>query len=229
MKTALLVIATGEKYWKYAERLIDSAKEHFTYHDTILWTDCSNSLGADYVFSKKALGYPDETLYRYHTFLEYKRQLEAYENLFFCDADMLFVNKVGEEIFSDGLVGTLHPGFVNTVGTPERRPESMACIPHNAQNKYFCGGFQGGDSRIFLNAAAELAWRIDEDKKRGVVAVWNDESHWSRLLYERPPAKILGPEYCYPDVRDDYYRNKWKAAGLGDLKPKILALTKEPR
>jgi hypothetical protein len=77
--------------------------------------------------------------------------------------------------------------------------------------------------------AKELAKDIKVDDERGVMAVWHDESHLNRYLATHPPAKVLGPEYCYPENAGDYYKNKWSAAGLEEVQPKLLALTKGPR
>jgi hypothetical protein len=74
-----------------------------------------------------------------------------------------------------------------------------------------------------------MKMNINEDESNGVLATWHDESHWNRYLTIYPPTKVLGPEYCYPDVPNDYYRDKWRAAGLGEVQPKILALTKDSR
>jgi Glycosyltransferase family 6 len=229
MRTALLVIATGERYWQYINPLLASAKEFFVEHDAIVWTDAPVCpIGASFVIAKKGEGFPNETLHRYHTFLNHEWLLKRYDQVFYVDVDSLFVAPVGEEIFSDGITATLHPGYVGTCGTPERRPESCAFIPFNAQNKYFCGGFNGGSTTAFLNMAMEIAWRIDADHNRGIVAVWHDESMLVRYLYERPPAKILDPSYCYPENAGDYYKDKWRAVGINPT-PKILALTKMSR
>jgi len=230
MKTALLVIATGEKYHQYIEPLLGSARKYFVPHDAIVWADTSEVIpGAFTVIEKEAFGYPGETLHRYHTLLEHEWLLRDYEQLFYIDVDMRFVAPVGEEIFSDGITATLHPGYVGTAGTPERRKESLAYIPLGTENKYFCGGFQGGNAEEFLRMSYFLQGRINLDEKQDIIAAWHDESHFNQHLFFHPPTKILSPAYCYPDVKNSYYIDKWKAAGLGELKPKILALTKDTR
>jgi histo-blood group ABO system transferase len=159
-------------------------------------------------------GFPGATLHRYHTFLKVAPFLRTFDYLFYCDVDMLFVDKVGEEIFSDGITATLHPGFDGGIGTPERRPNSTAYIPPTAKNKYFCGGFNGGESEAFLQMAETTTHNIDLDARNGVTAIWHDESHLNRYLYDNPPAKILTPSYCYPEG--------WEAP----YTPKLMALSK---
>jgi hypothetical protein len=137
---------------------------------------------------------------------------------------MLFVAPVGEEIFSDGITATIHPGYVGTRGTPETRRASTAYCPDN--KAYYAGGFQGGNAESYLRAAEIMAAGIKEDTRQGITAVWHDESHWNALLSWVPsPKKVLDPSYCYPEDAGDYYKNKWSAAGINPT-PKILALTK---
>lgn len=228
MKTALLVIATGEMYHKYVTPLLDSAKEFFVEHDAIVWTDSLAAAGtfdAKFVLTKEALGFPGETLHRYHTILEQEWLLKTYDQLFYIDVDMLFVARVGEEIFSPGITATLHPGYVGTCGTPERRRESIAFISPMQPNRYFCGGFNGGSASAFLRMSEELSSNIIFDAQHNITAVWHDESHLNRYLYNNTPSTVLDPSYCYPEKAGPYYTNKWKAAGL-NVTPKILALTK---
>src|SRR5579859_6391000 len=227
MKTALLVIATGVEYCKYAKSLLLSANEFFVEHDAIVWSDSPRLILAANNISKEPLGYPSETLHRYHTFLNYKNLLRRYDQLFYCDADMLFVAPVGEEIFSDGITATEHPGYVGLPGDPERRPESIAYLPN--PRTYFCGGFLGGATEAFIKMAETIKTGVDIDQENGVVAKWHDESHLNSYLYHNPPAKILTTSYCWPEVPADYYKNIWQRAGRPVYEPKLLALTKGTR
>jgi hypothetical protein len=231
MKTALLVIATGPNYYQYVNPLIESAKQNFVKHEVILWTDSralAYQVKAPYVILKEGLGYPGETLNRYATFIKEKPLLEKFDQLFYVDIDMRFVAPVGEEVFSDGITATLHPGFVGEYGTPERRRESVAFISPLFRNEYYCGGFNGGDAKTFIQMAEGLACNIKFDTEHGITAVWHDESHLNWWLYHNPPAKILDPSYCYPENAGPHYLNKWAAAGINPT-PKILALTKSGR
>ena len=220
MKTALLVIATGEKYWQYIDQLLASAAACLFPHDVVLWTD-SPKRYCQQQFQKVGLGFPGETLHRYHTFLEQRGLLESYDFLIYADIDMLFVCSFNvASIVSDGITATLHPGYVGICGTPDRNPASTAYIPVGTQNKYFCGGFNGGKTESFLTMAEIIKKNIDTDTQNGVMAVWHDESHLNRYLLDNPPARILGPEYCYPEGCERNYVGHM----LGE--PKLIALTK---
>ena len=243
MKTALLLIATGEKYRKYIDPFLRSADEFFVPHDIILWTDLK---GLNYRFaptihvvSKTGLGYPKETLHRYHSFLQQEELLRGYDQVFYSDIDMRFVAPVAaEDIFSNGITATLHPGFVvhrdrqrgfilesmPTSGTPERCFKSTACLDASCKNQYFCGGFNGGNIDSFLKMATKLRDNIDKDTTVGITALWHDESHLNHYLYHNPPAKILTPSFCYPE---DYHGQfGWSPE---KYKPVLLALNKGGR
>jgi hypothetical protein len=226
VKTALLVIATGARYHKYLQPLLASARTYFVPHTPVIFSDTSDiGFGEHPYMVVPHEEWPGPTLHRYHTFLKAREYLSIFDQIFYADVDMLFVAPVGEEIFSNGITATIHPGFVGGCGTPERRPESMAAIAPGSQNKYFCGGFNGGASEKFMAMAMELAWRVDQDRKKHIVAVWHDESHLNRYLYDSPPAKILDPSYCYPENADTSYTGLWSANRL-TITPKLLALTK---
>ena len=236
MKTALLLIATGPAYAGYIQSLLDSAKRYFVEHTPILWTD-HNLKFVEHQFYLADQGYPNATLYRYHTFYEHAGTLANFDQLFYCDIDMLFAAPIEEsEIFSQGITATIHPGFarerwdrrsgnfVSTRGTPDRNPESTAYIPSFADNQYFCGGFNGGDVRAYLKMADTIRRNIDADKAKNYVAKWHDESHLNRYLFDNLPAKILTPSFCYPENYDGGY--EWKTE---EYPAKLIALDKGKR
>jgi hypothetical protein len=239
MKTGLLLIATGPMYMDYIRPLLVSAQRHFVEHTPILWTD-SQIKFTEQQFHLQDLGYPNATLHRYDIFYAHAGLLTQFDQLFYCDIDMLFVGDVEEkEIFSQGITATLHPGFarerwdtktgdfVSTRGTPERNPGSTAFISRYANNKYFCGGFNGGDARSYLKMADTIRQNIYKDKLIfgfDFSAVWHDESHLNNYLYHNPPARILTPSFCYPEDYDGGYG--W---GASEYEPKLLALNKRKK
>jgi hypothetical protein len=225
MKTAFVIIASGQAYVDYARNLIASIREELWFDPQIyIFTDKPQQLQTmARTFVIDPLGYPKATLMRYHLIGSKAHILKEYDQLFYVDADMLFVDNVKEEyIASDGLTTTLHPGYVGSKGTPESRPESTAFCNDNLA--YYCGGFQGGKASAYLQAAATLAAAIDTDTKNGITAIWHDESHWNRLLSDICPAKVLTPSYCYPEDYDGGYgwaKDKYPA--------KLLCLDKKKR
>jgi hypothetical protein len=229
MKTALLVIATG-KYNQYIDSLIHSAEKNLLFNcDVILWTDSVLEYPVYKQIYTSPKGFPNETLFRYHTFLEQQALLSKYDCLLYSDVDMLFVDLVSDGIFTYGITATEHPGYLNLTGTPERRPESTAYCPN--VRTYFCGGFNGGSAEAFLTMSETIRKNINEDERNGIKAVWNDESHLNKYLYDNPPAIVLDPGFCFPESEyrnpGGYYSAIWRSAGRENIKPRLLALDKK--
>ena len=212
----LLVMATG-KYIQYVDPLISSAEKHFCKNHKVtyfIFTDSDLPSTDRIVYIKqKRLGWPFDTMMRYHTYLESQDILKTQDYLFACDADMLFVDEVGDEILSKR-VATLHPSFVGQRGTYETNPDSKAYIPSHEGECYFAGGFYGGEALEVLRIAQVNANNIDNDLKQDLIAIWHDESHWNRYCVDNQPTLILSPSYCYPE--------SW---GL-PYTPRLLALDK---
>lgn len=149
--------------------------------------------------------FPMATLKRYFCFDLHKEILSKMDYLFYCDADMRFVSAVGDEILpelsSNGLVGTVHPGFFNKNRqefTYENRKESTAYIDPKDGKIYFAGGFNGGTSEAFLKMSEQLKNNIEIDLSNEIISRWHDESHTNKYFIEHQP-KILSPSYCYPE------------------------------
>ena len=124
----------------------------------------------------------------------------------------------------DGLTATDHPTrtFRREFSYPfEPNVDSAAYvkIPHH----YFAGGFQGGKTLDYIRAMKAMKRGIDEDFRKNYTAIWNDESHWNKYLFDNPPAVILDVSYCYPDsLIEEYYNKIWPQK----YKPKLITITK---
>lgn len=213
----LVVVATG-KYIEFVPPLIDSAKEYF----------CKNHNVTYYVFTDQEydppenvvrvphsrMGWPYDTMMRYHAYYHNKELMSNEDYIFAIDADMLFVDDVGDEILSDH-TAVMHPGFVGRRGTYETNPISTACVYPNEGKFYFCGGVYGGSRERFFHICRTNIDNITTDLSHGFIAVWHDESHWNRYCIDHKPSKILTPSYCYPDE-----------GNYGKYHRRILALTK---
>lgn len=200
----LLVMATG-RYIAFIDPLVRSAEEHFCRNHNVtyfVFTDGAlDSSLSDFpivTIPQNRLGWPFDTMMRFQIYANSSELLSAQDYLFACDADMLFVGKVGDEILS-ARVATEHPGFVGQRGSYETNPESKACIYPWEGKQYYAGGFYGGTTEEVLRLAHINAASIDDDLSRGIIAVWHDESHWNRYCVDNPPTLILNPSYCYPE------------------------------
>lgn len=229
-KIGLIAIATGPLYQLYVRNMLTSARKYFPEHESILFTDTMEPMGADITFVIPPMGFPDATLYRYHTLLKRRGLLSQFTYLFYLDADSLMMAPIEEsEILAPGITATEHPGYVGLPGSPEIRPESACYCPH--PEKYYCGGFNGGLSTDYLTMADKLKFMIDQDIKNGIIPLWHDESALVKYLFDNPPAKTLDPSFCYPESEyknpGGYYSQIWQRASRTNITPKILALDKE--
>jgi len=200
MKVGLLIIATN-KYTMFINPLIRSADEFFLKNQDVsyfIFTNMDLENESYRPINKIEVSHrewPWMTLGRYRIFNNSSKILSEMDYLFYCDADMIFVGNVGDEILSDR-VSTQHPGYYGRRGTPETNPNSLACVYPNEEMQYFAGGFNGGTSDEFLKMSSKISDNIDDDYSRGIIAIWHDESHTNRYFIDNPPTKILDPSYC---------------------------------
>lgn len=211
-RVAVLYICTGNYYifWKSfyesAERnfLPNLEKTYFVFtdHNELPYSGSSN---VEVIYQKR-LGWPDDTLMRFHMFLSIESQLTKFDYVFFCNANLLVISPVGEEILPNsdegGLCSLLHPGFFeekdNKKYTYDRNPESLAYVPYGEGEQYYAGGFNGGMSQPYLKLIRCLAENIQMDKNNNVTALWHDESHLNKYFLNKK-IKALSPVYGWPE------------------------------
>lgn len=237
--------------------MVESAKKFLLKgHDVdfICWSDMppENPLGVK-VIPTESFEWPLPTLYRYHLFLREEKLLEEYDYIFYCDVDMKFVSKVGDEILGKNLTVAVHPMYyLRREYTPPYEPDikSTAYIPRlgriievggkkRLEPLYLAGGFQGGRADVFIKAMKEMRDMVDEDfTKNNHIPIWNDESIWNAYnFYNTPLTKrgipsglmaddvvVLSPSFIYPDsLIGPYYKKLWGK----NYVPKIITLTKK--
>lgn len=200
-KVALLVVATG-KYDKMGVEMIASARRHFLpgyQRKFIIFTDGAVPEGEDTVrVEQKRLGWPFDTLKRYHIYWDHRDLIKDADYVFAVDADMIFKGDVGPEILSD-LVATEHFGFIGKVGTYCGNKKSKAYVTRSERKKYCCGAFYGGTLSEFLKMLEVNIERVDADLKNKVIPKWHDEAYNNRYWIDHPPTLVLSPSYCYPE------------------------------
>lgn len=214
MKVAILYICTGkynvfwkdfyESYEKYF--LPNTAKHYFVFTDKDIPYHNYKNVTVKY---QKSLGWPGNTLLRYHIFKGILDELKCFDYIFFMNANCQCVSTVYEEEFLNetGYTFVQHPGFFNKTNlefTYDRNEKSTAYIPEGLGEYYICGGVNGGTSESFIALIKELDRRIEIDNSNNVIALWHDESQINRYLLdiENTMYKILSPEYCYPEGWD---------------------------
>lgn len=241
-KIAIVVLSLNEPYWQYASPLIESARRFLLKgHDVdfILFSDMPKDTVIDAkIIPTEPHAWPLPTLMRYSIMLRQEELLSQYDYIYFCDCDMKFVSRVGEEILGK-LVGAQHPMYAirkDYVPPYEPNEKSTSFIPRpgrviteNGQKRfeplYFAGGFQGGRSDIFIKAMKEMKEMIDKDFiENNYVPIWNDESAWNAYLFKNPPTVVLNPSYIYPDTLiGSYYKKVWGCNYI----PKLVTITKK--
>ena len=201
MKIVLNLIATN-KYLSFLDIICPSIEEFFfpgTDVTAIVHTnlDLPESL-VEYKrikFIKNEIQHepwPFTTLKRFEYFLSARKELFENDYCFYIDVDSLFVKELSVDMLPPrGMIGTIHPCLFVGPGSPERNPESKACIPIGSDSRYFCGGFFGGSSEEFIKMSESILENIQDDLARGIIAAWHDESHLNRYFYDNPPALVL--------------------------------------
>lgn len=207
----LAIVATG-RYIEFVDPLIESAKKHFcTDHEVtfFVFTDADRFAENDsivYVPQEK-LGWPKDSLMRFKMYDDNKNVFKAQDYVFAIDADMLFVDDVGDEILSEH-TAVIHACFPDTRGTYETNPVSTAYVGGNEGKYYYTKTFWGGEKDNFLQMANANSKAVDKDLKKDFIAIWQDESHWNRYCIDHYPKVILSPSYSHPEVMDSNYAPK---------------------
>ena len=164
---AILYICTGkydifwEDFYKTSEKyfLNNSEKHYFVFTDaqSIYDENCDRV----HKIYQKTLGWPYNTLMRFNMFKGIEEKLKEFDYIFFLNANMLFVDYVGEEILpkEEGLLVAKHPAFYDKDVDEypyDRNEKSLAYIPYGQGDVYVQGAFNGGKSRDFLQLINEL-------------------------------------------------------------------------
>ncbi len=197
-----LIVATG-RYIEFVKPLIESAKKYFLKKHNVkffVFTDDKNiqSTNEIVILTHSRLGWPFDTMNRYHVYYKYKDCYEKMDYLFATDADYKFINFVGDEILGER-VAIQHPGFVGKRGSYETNVISKAYVAPKEGTCYFAGGICGGTKNEFLKLAKTIYENVDEDLKKKYIAIWHDESHLNRYFINFKPTVILTPEYGWPE------------------------------
>jgi hypothetical protein len=218
---AIVVFATGEKYESYIQPFISSLHDFFPPHDIILFTDSKRIYDA-ITIPCTASNFTEANLQRFPLILREQARFQQYKYIFLFDLDMLACQPVNnEEILGDGLTATLHPMYPDSF---ERRKESAACVVGHPTYFHCCP--VGGATQEFLKLAKSAANGIESDRKIGIIGAWWDESYVNHYFWKYPPAKILTPSYCFPDLKYLVNPERWLSGNPKDFKPKIMHLEK---
>ena len=234
MKVAILYICTG-KYSIFWAQFYKSCEQYFlsSHRKTyFVFSDTKNNHTPQNVkiIHQRKMGWPNDTLMRFHLFDSIRSNLKDFDYVFFCNANLIFKKPVNDEIFFNEnkhaeLIVVKHPFFYwvkDPINFPyERRKRSMARMKKKEGQMYVFGAFNGGSSNAYLKLIKELKNRIDIDLKKNIVALWHDESHLNKYIFEtQENIKILDCNYAFPEdhdlpQKDDVYIEVLDKAKLG--------------
>lgn len=217
MKIAILYICTGnyhifwQKFYNSAKNnLFPKSSKHF-----FVFSDADPSLfdAPDVTFThQEKLGWPYDTLKRFHIFLRVEKQLRDFDYVFFFNANIVFHSEVSEKILpskEEKLLVVQHPGYFDCKPYEfpyDKNPLSLACMPKGQGTIYVMGAANGGICHEYLDLVKDLAWAVDKDLERNVIALWHDESHLNKYILHRN-YKLLSPSYCFPENSSIPYDN----------------------
>lgn len=221
-KIGILYICTGNYtiFWKdfylsMEKNFINDYEKHYFVFTNNKEIDFENENSRIHKIYQEDLGWPDNTLKRFHVFLKHEKELLNMNYLFFFNANLLVLENITKEEFlpinNQNLVATLHPGFYNKNRekfTYENNKKSTAYIAKEKGVYYFAGGLNGGKTIEFLNAMKNMKENTDIDIEKKIIAKWHDESHWNKYLIGQNDIKILGPEYLCPEGWDLPFKQK---------------------
>ena len=209
MKVGILYICTGkydvfwQAFFESAEKyLLPNSEKHY-----FVFTDSEQIQSTDRIHKiyQERLGWPKDTLMRFHLFLNIEIDLINMDQLFFFNANYIFTKTISEaEILPTEndhfLTGQIHPVAYHKKRKDfdyETNPDSTAFIEKNSGVNYFAGGLIGGRTSEFLQLCHQLKNNIDKDFENNIIAKWHDESHINKYFSDIEPRK-LHPGFCYP-------------------------------
>ena len=187
MRVGLVVLAT-QKYIQFLPALYASAKKHLLknhdVHYFFLTDNPREKCPAVVEFPDATLlaashydSFIDTMLNRYRQVLAHEKSYSEMDYLIHQDADMVYVDDVGDEIISPDVFATTSPN-----------------LPYNKW--WATGSLLGGQHDKFLNALRDVQSLIDNGP---IHKQFPEEEKWNQWLLQHLPSVMLPVEYCYPD------------------------------
>lgn len=218
-KIGILYICTG-KYHIFWDGFYRSANKYFCKNSEVhyfVFTEYPiNTYGNERVHHiiQPKLGWPYDTLKRFHLFLGQRASLEIMDYLYFFNANMVFKTKIKEnEILpasdGNGLVSVIHPHFYNhqRIAPFENNPDSTSYVNATADMNYFQGCLSGGRTKEYLIMAEEIKKMVEIDLAKEIIGKWWDESYMNKYFQDNPP-QLLPASFAYPESSKLPFRKK---------------------
>lgn len=233
MKVAILYIAIGnyeifwDEFYNSCENYLlnKSQKNYFVFTDSyrLLKQKLDN---VSFIYQEN-MGWPKNTLYRFHMFMSIKSELQQFDYLIFYNANALINTSITEEEIlpvEEDFCYARHFNFEgkdNCFFPYERNRKSTAYVQYGKGRDYIQACFLCGKSKAMLEMFECLKRNINIDMQKHIVARWHDESHVNKYLLDQS-NKILGVEYICP--KDKMYSSKYKPKVYMRIKTDYLPL-----
>ncbi|MDO4284076.1 MAG: hypothetical protein Q4C60_01960 [Eubacteriales bacterium] len=205
MKFAIIYICTGrysifwDHFYQTAEQyfLPDAQKEYYVFtEDKKILEAAQRGVYPHYC---KKMGWPYDVLQKWEHICGVQDLLSPYDYIVLCNANMEFLRPISKSEFGQGefTVWTSSKDGDESENMPfERNANSAAYIPYGTKKeKYLSSRFIVGRAGAFLQMARTLRDWTAEDLRRGVIAVWHDESMENAYFYHHPEISLhyVGP------------------------------------
>ena len=211
LKIGILFTATG-KYFDFFDQFFRSIETNFLkgYSKTyFLFTDLDPHQFPSNIKVIKIsfLGFPGDTLQRYHRYVSIERMIKKnkIDVVYHLDVDLNAVN-VGAGILPEKkrpliAVNASEVNKENFMDYEETNSDSTAFADVKGRfESYVTGAVQGGFTNQYLKACKEMVKNIDLDEEKGIVAKYHDQSHWNKYFRKhKSKFKLLGQNYCWSE------------------------------
>lgn len=211
-RIAIVYLAIGkydilwDEFYSSCEQYLfpDAEKHYFVFTDSeqllnLELTNVSMSFWKD-------RGWAMSTFAKSDCILSVSKQLEAFDYLFYINANY----KILEPVYCDEILATEVNDYFTVLSfdhladkhpdsyTYDRNPLCQAYIPYGKGQRYYQASFYGGRVPEMLELAAWCAESTRFDLSNGIMALWHDESYLNKYLLERNP-KVIGTIYGKPE------------------------------
>ncbi|XP_061112514.1 alpha-1,3-galactosyltransferase 2-like [Conger conger] len=206
---ALTVFAVGRYLEVYLMDLLSSAELHFmeglpvTYYvftnapENVPGLQLKTGRALEIIKIKRHERWEDISMMRMKTLADavQTRIRHGHRYVFCLDVDMVFAGRFGSEALGES-VALQHSSFYNLPKvryTYDRNPKSTACM--ETGDLYYHAAVFGGTWESVVNLTESCHRGIMTDKRKGVEALWHDESHLNKYFWLNKPSRVLSPEY----------------------------------
>lgn len=211
-RIAIVYLAIGkydilwdEFYSSCEQYLFPDAEKHyfvFTDREQLLNQELTNVSMSFW----KDRGWAMSTFAKSDCILSVSKQLEAFDYLFYINANY----KILEPVYCDEILATEVNDYFTVLSfdhladkhpdsyTYDRNPLCQAYIPYGKGQRYYQASFYGGRVSEMLELATWCTESTRFDLSNGIMALWHDESYLNKYLLERNP-KIIGTIYGKPE------------------------------